>query len=171
MDHSLKWSFLIGWVQQNVLRESAWFAHLCFLNAFLKMQNCEWRPASWLALYFPWTALIWRALVTLLTSLLLSLPSSLLYSSLSSALFFFSRTATMSGERPGVGREDTAILEKKKKKKTANMMERAQKLNKLFSWYWFTKLWIKLYCHPYEREKSIGVSELILQFLLYLRMQ
>ena len=75
----------------------------------------------------------------------------------------------MSGERSGIGREDNAIL--KKKKKTANMMERAQKLNKLFSCYWFTKLLIKLYCYPYEREKNIGISELILQLLLYLRIQ
>lgn len=104
-------------------------------------------------LYFPWTALIWRALVMLLTSLFLSVPSSLLYSSLSSALFFFSRNRN-NVRREVRSREGRYRNSEKKKKKTANMMERAQKLSKLFSCYWFTKLWIKLYCHPYEREKK-----------------
>ena len=49
----------------------------------------------------------------LLSGLFLSLPSSL-FSSFLSSLFFFSRTATLSGERSGIGKENIKILRKKK---------------------------------------------------------
>jgi len=139
--------------------------------SFLKCKITSGGLLLWLALYFPWTVLIWRVLVTAINQ---PLPLSPIPSStLSFLLLYFSflEPQQCQEERSGIGREDIAILKKKKKKKTATMMERAQKLNKLFSCCWFTKLLIKLYCCPYEREKSIGISELILQFLLYLRIQ
>ena len=71
----------------------------------------------------------------------------------------------MSGERSGIGKENIKILEEKKK--TANMMGRVQKLNNIFSRYWFTKLLIKPYCYPSEREKSKAFLNLFYSFYCF----
>ena len=75
----------------------------------------------------------------------------------------------MSGERSGIGREDNAIL--KKKKKDCKHDGKSSEIKQTILMLLVHKLLIKLYCYPYEREKSIGISELILQLLLYLRIQ
>lgn len=85
--------------------------------SFLKCKITSGGLLLWLALYFPWTVLIWRVLVTAINQ---PLPLSPIPSStLSFLLLYFSflEPQQCQEERSGIGREDIAILKKKKKKK------------------------------------------------------